>query len=86
MTDETIWPLLSWLTRNSHWPREAKYFCAFIYSVAEIFFVSGMPETMVKVWDIGRKQIAVKGSIVSCLDHLYVDGTPIQLAALSAGY
>lgn len=50
------------------------------------FFVSGMPETMVKVWDIGRRQIAVKGSIVSCLDHLYVDGTPIQLAALSAGY
>lgn len=45
------------------------------------FFLS-----LVKAWDIGRRQIAVKGSIVSCLDHLYVDGTPIQLAALSAGY
>lgn len=30
--------------------------------------------------------MAVKGSTVSCLDQLYVDGTPIQLAALSAGY
>lgn len=65
--------------------RGQEFLCIHLFSCRD-FFVSGMPETMVKVWDIGKRQIAVKGSIVSCLDHLYVDGTPIQLAALSAGY